>query len=276
MGQASKIEWTDQTWNPSTGCSKISSGCKFCYAETMAKRLKLMGSSRYTDGFKFTMHWDKIEEPLTWKKPRKVFVNSMSDLFHEDTDIEFLRQVFDVMQRTPQHSYQVLTKRPGKMLEVLTQFEKEGCYTPQNHIWLGTSVENELVLSRIDELRDVPAKVRFLSCEPLIGALGPDLCLENIHWVIVGGESGVHLHKESTRNRRALVDYVDKQWVPREERMEWVRQIRNACIDQHVAFFFKQWGGATSKAAGRELDGVVWDEYPDELLIPTPDDDLAI
>lgn len=258
----SNIEWTDQTWNPTTGCNKVSSGCKFCYAELMAARLERMGNSRYTNGFKLTMHEDKIEEPLTWSKPRKVFVNSMSDLFHESVTDDFLQRVFDVMQRTPKHSYQILTKRPERMLSVLSALEANGKYIPRDHIWLGTSVEGHGVAERIDILRQVPAKVRFLSCEPLIDPLGSSVNFDGIHWVIVGGESGLHLYKESTRQRRALVDYVDKAWVPRPERIEWVREIRDACVEQGVAFFFKQWGGGTPKVAGRELDGRTWDEYP--------------
>lgn len=269
MSNNSSIEWTDATWNPSTGCSKISSGCKFCYAATLAKRLKAMGSSRYENEFNFTIHWDKIEDPLSWRKPRKVFVNSMSDLFHEETDEDFVRRVFEVMQSTPRHQYQVLTKRPARMREMLSKFEQEGVYTPAAHIWLGTSIEDELVSDRLSELQRTPAVIRFLSCEPLIGAL-PNLDLQGIHWVIVGGESGSHLWKERTRKRRALVDYVDGEWIPRATRADWVRDIRDQCIEAEVAFFFKQWGGNTPKVGGRELDGRTWDEYPE--VPPTLED----
>ena len=262
MAQTSQIEWTDQTWNPTTGCDKVSAGCKFCYAELMAERLVRMGSARYDNGFKLTLHEDKIEEPLTWRKPRKVFVNSMSDLFHEQVDLEFLRRVFDVMQRTPRHTYQILTKRPERMAGLLSELERQGDYVPAPHIWLGTSVEDELVLSRVSWLKQVPAQVRFLSCEPLLGPLGPDLDLTDIHWVIAGGESGLHLFQESSRQRRALVDYAKGVWTPRPERIAWVRQLRDVCARQEVAYFFKQWGGSTPKAAGRLLDGAHWDQYP--------------
>jgi len=267
MANNSAIEWTDTTWNPSTGCSKISSGCKYCYAATLAKRLKAMGSSRYENEFDFTIHWDKIDEPLSWRKPRKVFVNSMSDLFHEETDPEFVRQIFDVMQRTPRHRYQVLTKRPGKMRDMLKAMQQAGEYTPSSHIWLGTSVEDARVSDRIQALKDTPAGVRFLSCEPLIGDLG-SLDLEGLHWVIVGGESGAHLWKERTRKRRSLAKYANGEWTAREDRMDWVRNIRDQCIESETAFFFKQWGGNTPKAAGRELDGETWDEYPNLDNLP--------
>lgn len=227
-----------------------------------------MGSARYENEFDFTIHWDKIEDPLSWRKPRKVFVNSMSDLFHEDTDLEFVRRVFEVMQKTPRHQYQVLTKRPDKMAEMLTELQMCGDYEPAPHIWLGTSVENRLVIDRIEALKATPADVRFLSCEPLINDLGV-LDLSDLHWVIVGGESGSHLWKERTRKRRALVEYIDGEWVPRAERQDWVRNIRDQCNEAEVAFFFKQWGGNTPKAGGRELDGKTWDEYPDlEELFP--------
>jgi protein gp37 len=255
------IEWTDKTWNPSTGCSKVSEGCKYCYAETMAERLNAMGNPRYEEGFDFNVHWDKIDEPRGWKKPRRVFVNSMSDLFHPNSPVEFLRRVFKVMLDTERHRFQVLTKRPGRMATTLKGFGREGWYERKSHIWLGTSVESARVSERVDALREVPAAVRFLSCEPLIGPI-PDLDLEGIHWVIVGGESGNHLWTESTRERRALVEYVDGEWRPRDDRREWVRDIQNRCQAKDVPFFFKQWGGPTSKAAGRELLGTQWNEVP--------------
>lgn len=261
MGQASAIEWTDTTWNPSTGCSKVSAGCKYCYAETMAARLQRMGSGRYANGFEFTMHWDKIEEPLTWRKPRRVFVNSMSDLFHERADFEFVRRVFDVMLRTPRHQYQVLTKRPDRMAAWLRQMQQDGDYSPAPHIWLGTSVEDGLVAERVDDLRRVPAGIRFLSCEPLLGPLD-EVDLTEIDWVIAGGESGVHLWDERARRRRALVDHGEGGWEPREERAAWVRSLRDRCESLGIPFFFKQWGGASSKAGGRELQGTTWDAFP--------------
>ncbi len=273
MAQSSAIEWTDKTWNPSTGCSKVSTGCKYCYAETMAARLKRMGSSRYDNGFDFTMHWDKIDEPLSWRKPRKVFVNSMSDLFHENSSLEFVRRVFEVMQQTPRHRYQVLTKRPERMARWLAELEAAGDYAPADHIWLGTSVENNLVVERADHLRATPAAVRFLSCEPLLGPLG-ELELLDIDWVIVGGESGQHLWEERAQKRRGLVEYIEGSWQPRAERREWVDELRERCQTERIAFFFKQWGGATSKAGGRVLHGREWSEYP-----PSPtgsDDDFSV
>lgn len=261
MSDESGIEWTDKTWNPSTGCTKVSEGCKFCYAETMAERLHAMDNERYENEFEFTLHRDKIGEPKTWSPGKRVFVNSMSDLFHPESPLDFLREVFGVMMEADQHWYQVLTKRPQRMADVLRRFCEEGIYQPTPHIWLGTSVESGRVDDRVDQLRRVPAAVRFLSCEPLIGPI-PNLDLDGIHWVIVGGESGNHLWTERTRERRALVDYENGDWQPREERVEWVREIRRTCSDQNVPFFFKQWGGATSKAAGRELDGRTWNEFP--------------
>ncbi|TXD34035.1 phage Gp37/Gp68 family protein [Lujinxingia vulgaris] len=256
------IEWTDQTWNPSTGCSKVSSGCKFCYAENMALRLKAMGSVRYENGFDFTIHADKVDEPRKWRKPRRVFVDSMSDLFHEDAPLDFLRRIFRVMMDTPQHQYQILTKRPERMAMILSKMVDEGIYTPSNHIWLGTSVEDATVQNRIQFLRETPAQIRFLSCEPLIGPLSK-LNLKDIHWVIVGGESGSHLWRERTRRRRGLVERIDGAWVPVDEKVTWVRRIRDQCIEQKVAFFFKQWGGNTSKSGGRMLDGKVWSQFPE-------------
>lgn len=220
-----------------------------------------MGSARYENGFGFTMHWDKIEEPLSWKKPRKVFVNSMSDLFHENSSLDFVREVFKVMQAAPQHQFQVLTKRPDRMRDWLHMLQDEGAYSPSNHIWLGTSVENARVRKRIDELREVPAKIRFLSCEPLLGPL-KELNLTGISWVIVGGESGTHLWKDNFQARRALVKWEQAKWNVREDRAEWVRGIRDQCIATETPFFFKQWGGATPKAGGRELEGEVWHQYP--------------
>ncbi|MBA2663512.1 MAG: phage Gp37/Gp68 family protein [Bradymonadaceae bacterium] len=261
MSQQSSIEWTDVTWNPATGCSKVSEGCKFCYAETLALRLKAMGNARYDNGFEFTMHWDKIEEPRAWKKPRKVFVNSMSDLFHEQTDERFVRRVFEVMMDTPRHQYQILTKRPEKMAALLDEFIGDGLYRPSPHIWLGTSLEGPRVIKRLEALKRVPAAVRFLSCEPLLGWF-KEIDLGGIDWVITGGESGIHLWNEKIRKRRALVEYVDGQWVARPDRSRWVVGLRDHCLAQDVAFFFKQWGGNTPKAGGRVLEGRTWDEYP--------------
>jgi protein gp37 len=223
------IEWTDKTWNPTTGCTKISPGCKFCYAEAITERFP----NNFTNGFNFTLHPDRIEEPRRWRKASRIFVNSMSDLFHEDMPLEFLQRVFRVMNECPQHIFQVLTKRDQRMVELAPHLE----WTP--NIWLGVSVENQQYVHRIDALRQVDAAVRFLSCEPLIGPL--ELNLEGIHWVISGGESGPE-HRP-----------IEKVWV---------QAIRDQCLEAGVAYFHKQWGGRTPKSGGRLLDDRTWDEMP--------------
>ena len=231
----SSIEWTELTWNPTTGCDKISAGCKFCYAEIMSRRLKAMGVEKYRDGFKIRTHEDALAIPYGWRKPAMVFVNSMSDLFHKDVPLDFIQRVFAVMKDNQHLIFQVLTKRAERLAELRGELE----WSP--NIWMGVSVENALVKGRIDHLRKVPAAVRFLSCEPLIGPL-PKLNLRDIHWVIVGGESGAK---------------------PRPMRPEWVRDIRDQCAAKDVAFFFKQWGGRNKKAAGRDLDGLRYDGFPE-------------
>lgn len=234
MAQSS-IEWTEMTWNPTTGCTKISAGCKFCYAEIMSRRLKAMGIDKYKDGFKVRIHPDQLHIPYTWKHSKIVFVNSMSDLFHEDIPLDFIKQVFAVMNDNPQHVFQVLTKRAERLVAV----HKELKWT--HNIWMGVSVENEKVVHRIGLLKKTRAKVKFLSCEPLIGAL-PKLRLKKIDWVIVGGESG---HK------------------PRPMNSDWVLDIQEQCEKADVAFFFKQWGGRSKKKNGRTLNGRTYDEMPD-------------
>jgi protein gp37 len=234
MGAGSSIEWTNATWNPVTGCTKISQGCKNCYAERMAVRLQAMGQPNYANGFRVTLHERMLDLPLTWKKPNLVFVNSMSDLFHETVPTEFIQRVFAVMERASSHTFQVLTKRADRLRQLAADLP-----WPAN-VWMGVSVENEDVAWRIDELRQVPAAVRFLSLEPLIGPL-PSLGLDGIHWAIVGGESG---HGARPMNP------------------EWVRAIRNQCRRARVPFFFKQWGGVNKAKTGRELDGRTWDEMP--------------
>lgn len=233
MAQSS-IEWTEMTWNPTTGCTKISAGCKFCYAEIMSNRLKAMGVEKYRDAFKVRTHEDQLDIPYTWKTSKVVFVNSMSDLFHEDIPTSFIKKVFSVMNDNPNHVFQVLTKRA----ERLHQVYKELKWT--HNIWMGVSVENQKVLNRIDYLRKTKAKVKFLSCEPLIGPL-PNINLENIDWVIVGGESG---HR------------------PRPMDADWVLDIQDQCKISDVPFFFKQWGGKNKKAAGRTLNGKTYSEMP--------------
>lgn len=243
MRRKSGIEWTEVTWNPTTGCDRISEGCDNCYALAMAKRLKAMGSERYQQdgdprtsgpGFALSIHPDALNQPLRWTGRRLVFVNSMSDLFHAKVPLDFVRQVFEVMEKTPQHTYQVLTKRSARLPKIADQLR-----WPVN-LWLGVSVENEDHMYRVDHLRQVPAAVRFLSCEPLIGPL-PGLNLDGIGWVITGGESGPKARP------------LDP---------EWVREIRDTCLDVEVPFFHKQWGGRTPKEGGRLLDGLLWSEMP--------------
>lgn len=232
--QSSSIEWTDSTWNPVTGCTRISPGCVHCYAERLAKRLHAMGNPRYTNGFKVTLHEDLVELPLSWRTPKMIFVNSMSDLFHVDVPLEFIQRCFRTMAKADWHVFQILTKRADRVAELAPKLE-----WPEN-VWMGVSVENERYLPRIDYLRQVPAFVRFLSLEPLIGPL-PGLNLDEIHWVIAGGESGPGA---------------------RPVKAEWIRAIRDRCQSDNVPFFFKQWGGVWKKRTGRELDGRTWDQLP--------------
>jgi protein gp37 len=234
MGTLSNIEWTEMTWNPVTGCYKISQGCKHCYAERMAKRLHQMGSARYVNEFRPTLHWDLVDQPRRWSKPRTVFVNSMSDLFQEDVPLEFIAAVFRTMAETPRHTYQVLTKRSERLLELAPHLP-----WPDN-VWMGVSVEDGRVSDRVRELQRVPAKVRFLSCEPLIGPL-PDLPLAGIHWMIVGGESGPGA---------------------RPMQSEWVEDLHRQATRAGTAFFFKQWGGVQKHTTGRQLHGRTYDEMP--------------
>ena len=236
---ASRIEWTDATWNPVTGCNKVSPGCKRCYAERMAKRLKATGMAKYRNGFEVTLHPDTLDIPLRWRKSRSIFVNSMSDLFHERVPDDFVREVFEVMERAHWHRYQVLTKRPERVAALNAEL-----HWP-TQVWLGVSVESADYVHRIDLLRETGAAVKFLSLEPLLGPL-PELNLQGIDWVIVGGESGPGAR-------------------PMQE--AWALDIRDQCLDAGVAFHFKQWGGVFKKRNGRELDGRTWDEMP---AIATP------
>jgi protein gp37 len=234
MAQGSAIEWTDSTWNPVTGCTKISPGCKNCYAHRMARRLHAMGQERYRNNFAVTLQPDVLDQPLRWSQPRKIFVNSMSDLFHPDVPLDFIRSAFDVMERSYWHTFQILTKRSERLLELA------GRLSWHDNIWMGVSVESADYTYRIEHLRKVPVSVRFLSVEPLLGPIAR-LPLQGIHWVIVGGESGPGART------------IDPGWV---------RKIRDRCIVQGVPFFFKQWGGTRKKLTGRELDGRTWDEMP--------------
>jgi len=251
MADGSAIEWTEATWNPTTGCDRLSVGCDHCYALTLAKRLKAMGAPKYQNdgdprtsgpGFGVTIHPGALRIPYSWREPRVVFVNSMSDLFHARVPVSFVREVFSVMADTPRHTYQVLTKRSHRLVRLADQLD-----WPPN-VWLGVSVEDSAQLQRIDHLRGVPAAVRFLSCEPLLGPLH-GLDLTGIGWVIAGGESGP--------GRRPL----DRTWAA---------DIRDACTAAGVPFFFKQWGGRTPKAGGRLLDGAEWNEMPDLAPVTAP------
>lgn len=251
MGDKSTIEWTEATWNPTTGCDRTSPGCDHCYALTLAKRLKAMGQPKYQHdgdprtsgpGFGLTLHPDTLELPHTWAAPRTVFVNSMSDLFHPDVPTPFISDVFDVMAATPRHTYQVLTKRSKRLAQIANDL------TWPPNVWMGVSVESDRYTFRADHLRQVPAAVRFLSVEPLLEAV-PSLDVDGVQWVIVGGESGPHA---------------------RPVRPEWARDVRDRCKDAGIPFFFKQWGGRTPKAGGRILDDRTWDEMPHCAVQATP------
>ncbi|MGI8735448.1 MAG: DUF5131 family protein [Pyrinomonadaceae bacterium] len=238
MARRSSIEWTEATWNPLSGCTKISPGCKNCYAERMALRLQAMGQRNYVNGFRLALHEDALELPLRWKRPQTIFVNSMSDIFHADVPLEFIARAFHVMQCAHWHRFQVLTKRAERLEELSAQL-----VWPDN-IWMGVSVESEAYTFRIDHLRKTGASIKFLSLEPLLGSLD-HLCLDGIDWVIVGGESGP--------NARPM-------------QQEWVQSIRNQCVGAKIPFFFKQWGGVRKKKSGRILDGQTWDQVPNPRL----------
>ena len=235
MADRSRIEWTEATWNPVTGCDQVSPGCAHCYAKTFAERWRGVPGHPYEQGFDLRLWPDRLDQPRRWKKSRTIFVNSMSDLFHEDIPFDFLEQVFEVMVDCEQHTFQVLTKRHERLAELAPDLP-----WPPN-VWMGVSIENRRFVHRADFLRLVPSAVRFVSAEPLLGPL-ESLDLRDIHWLIAGGESG-------PRHRR-----IDR---------EWVLDLRNRCVDAEVAFFFKQWGGARPKSNGRLLEGRTWDELPD-------------
>jgi len=236
MATNSSIEWTEATWNPLTGCTKISPGCKHCYAERMSLRLKAMGSRNYSNGFRLTMHEEALQLPLHWRKPRRIFVNSMSDLFHEKVPIDFIRRAFEVMERAHWHQFQILTKRAERLEEL------SALLTWPDNVWMGVSIESQLYAYRITNLRRCGARTKFLSLEPLLGPLA-DLNLDDIDWVIVGGESGPGARPMDS---------------------DWVIGIREQCLKAGVAFFFKQWGGFNKKKTGRALEGRTWDEMPFE------------
>jgi protein gp37 len=235
VADGSAIEWTDASWNPVTGCSKVSPGCAHCYAETFAERWRGIPDHPYEQGFDLRLWPGRLEQPLRWRKPRRIFVNSMSDLFHEDIPVDYIHQVFEVMAQADWHNFQILTKREERLAELARELP-----WPAN-IWMGVTIENRRFVHRADYLRQVPAAVRFISAEPLLGPL-EGLELDDIHWLIAGGESG-HRH--------------------RPVRAEWLRDLRDRCAQERVAFFFKQWGGRTSKSGGRLLDGQEWSQWPD-------------
>ena len=238
MANKSAIEWTESTWNPASGCTKISPGCKHCYAERMALRLKAMGQPNYARGFNLTTHENALELPLRWRKAQVIFVNSMSDLFHQKVPLEFIIKVFDVMNRADWHQYQLLTKRSDRLLKVNRYLQW------MNHIWMGVSIETDKYTVRIDHLRRTGAHIKFISLEPLLGPL-PNLDLSGIDWVIVGGESGPGA---------------------RPMQKSWVIEIRDQCLAAKVPFFFKQWGGINKKKAGRLLEGCTWDGMPSAMV----------
>jgi protein gp37 len=242
MAQRSNIEWTEVTWNPVTGCDQVSPGCAHCYAKTFAERWRGVPGHHYEQGFDLRLWPERLSQPLEWRRPRVVFVNSMSDLFHERIPATFVQEVFEVMSSVPQHTFQILTKRHERLVELADTLP-----WPEN-VWMGVSIENRRFVHRADYLRQVPAAVRFVSAEPLLGPL-EGLLLDGIDWLIAGGESG-HQH--------------------RPVRIEWVRELRDQCAADSVAFFFKQWGGRTPKAGGRELDGRTWDELPEMHRLAEP------
>jgi protein gp37 len=242
MADRSKIEWTEATWNPVTGCTKLSLGCENCYAERMALRLKAIGCSTYRNGFRVTVHTHLLRRPLSWRSPRTIFVNSMSDLFHPAVDVDFIKEVFRVMAEAPQHRFQVLTKRSRRLLDIGDDLEWS------SNVWMGVTVEHARYRFRIDHLRQTKAAVKFLSLEPLLGPL-PALDLGGISWVIVGGESGPKA---------------------RPVQAEWVIDIRDQCVTAGVPFFFKQWGGINKRQTGRLLENRVWDQMP-EIIAPEGD-----
>ncbi|HKX31799.1 MAG TPA: phage Gp37/Gp68 family protein [Blastocatellia bacterium] len=242
MSESSKIEWTDATWNPVRGCTPISPGCTHCYAKTFAERFRGVAGHAYEQGFDLRLVPENVRQPLTWLRPRKIFVNSMSDLFHEEVPFHFIRQIFHVMQHTERHTYQILTKRAERMRQFCKGHANRFQPWPLPNVWLGVSVEDRKYgLPRIEHLREIDAAVRFLSIEPLLEDLG-EIDLTGIHWVIVGGESG-----PGARGMQA----------------DWVRSIRQQCQAAKIPFFFKQWGGPKKRFTGRLLDGRTWDEMPE-------------
>jgi len=246
------IEWTDRTWNPASGCRKISAGCKHCYASTLAENKR--GTAAFPRGFELTLRPHKLLEPLSLTAPAKIFVNSMSDLFFDEIPTSYVEKVWRVMCATPWHIFQLLTKRPQRMAAFL-----ESRVVP-DHIWVGTTIENQAAASRADVLRGIAAKHRFVSAEPLISPLR--LNLSGIDWLIVGGESGSHLLDPATREVRSIAELADGKWIPRKLCIPWVRTLRDEAVSSGVAFFFKQWGGTRPGSAGSTIDGAKWKQFP--------------
>lgn len=257
--ELSGIEWTVSTWNPWTGCTRVSPGCKHCYAEAYALRLKAAGLKSYETGFGITLRPERLSQPLRWQEPRLVFVNSMSDFWHEDVPDEFRIKCLEVMAKADHHIYQILTKRPQRMLEFYRNHPKH-FGSDKAHLWLGVSVETQQYVERIKVLTQVPAAVHFISFEPLLGPIR-EWDTDGVEWVIVGGESGRHI-RPGADNPRALVRYANGRWLPKPEAVEWVRAIRDRAKRAGIAFFFKQWGGPTPKSGGNMLDGRRWFEMP--------------
>jgi protein gp37 len=254
--QETEINWTELSWNPVSGCTKISAGCKHCYAHGLAEQKR--GTVAFPNGFDLTLRPHKLSEPRRLKQPSLIFVNSMSDPFHEGIPDDYRDEIFEAIRRSPQHRYQMLTKRPENAEHYLAHHDLPDC------VWLGVTVEHADTLGRLDVLRKLKARVRFVSIEPMLGPM-PNIDLSGIHWVIVGGESGRHLLREDECSKRGLVRLGGKgepRWVAREDRKDWVRQIRDACTRQSVPFHFKQWGGSKGSLAGRVLDGRTWEEKP--------------
>lgn len=260
------INWTDLSWNPASGCKKVSAGCKYCYAESLSENKR--GTLAFPNGFDLTMRPWKLDEPARVKNASLIFTNSMTDMFWEEIPDSYRDKAFDAIRESPWHRFQVLTKRPELAAEYFSTRE-----VPRN-VWLGVTVESQLTMDRLDVLRDIDASVRFISAEPLISHVDMRGKLDGIHWVIGGGESGSHLSTPAIAEKRAMArrgEKGEKRWVPREDRYHWATDMRDACINQGVAFWWKQWGGPTPKSAGREIDGRSWDEMPVHVAKAMPD-----
>jgi len=252
------IAWADFTWNPVSGCKKVSAGCKFCYAETSAESKR--GTPAFPNGFDLTLRPHKLDEPYSLRGSKRIFVNSMSDMFWEEIPDDYLDTMLRVIENTPQHQYQILTKRPDEMLR-----HSRRRPLPSN-VWAGVTIENQQTADRLDILKQVDVPIRFVSAEPLLGPLALDLT--GIHWLIGGGESGDQISSTEVGRRRALVERVNGRWVPKAEGLAWMRSLRDQCLSAGIAFFFKQWGGPTSRSGGCVLDGRTWHDFPSAAVMP--------